>query len=214
MAHTNRHIYTGHTIELDIERVTLPNGHCFDLEVVRHPGGAAVVALDAEERICLLRQYRHVAGGWLWEIPAGKLDPRELPAQTAARELREEAGLEAGQWLDLGTILTSPGVFTERIHLYLARDLTPGQSATEDHEAIEIHWVTLATTARWALDGTIADAKSVVGLLRARAALDRAPSCPPTDPRPDRPHGPAAPLPGPGGAESIKDTPPAAGHPA
>lgn len=173
MSDRNRHIYTGRIIELGIERVTLPNGHCFDLEMVHHPGGAAVVALDTEDRVCLLRQYRHAAGGWLWEIPAGKLERGEPPARTADRELHEEAGLKAREWRELGTIFSSPGVFTERIHLYLARGLTQEHSATEDHEVIEIHWLALSAAVGWALDGTIADAKSVIGLLRAQAAVHR-----------------------------------------
>src|SRR5580700_4460862 len=93
------------------------------LEVVHHPGGAATVALDGEERICLLRQYRYVAGGWLWELPAGKLEPDEPPLATAQRELAEEAGVRARHWRSLGTVLSSPGVFTERLHLFLARGI-------------------------------------------------------------------------------------------
>ena len=91
----DRQIYRGQVIGLGIETATLPNGQRLELEIVRHPGGAATVAVDAANRICLLRQYRHVAKGWLWELPAGKRDADEEPFTTAQRELEEEAGVRA-----------------------------------------------------------------------------------------------------------------------
>jgi 8-oxo-dGTP pyrophosphatase MutT (NUDIX family) len=138
------------------------------LEVVHHPGGAATVALSDKRQVCLLRQYRYVAGGWLWELPAGKLEPAEPPLATAQRELAEEAGLRAAHWHDLGTCLSSPGVFSERLHLFLARELAAAPVAHERAEVIEVHWVALETACTWALDGTISDAKTALGLLRAR----------------------------------------------
>jgi ADP-ribose pyrophosphatase len=137
--------------------------------VVHHPGGAAVVALDADERVCLLRQYRYVADGWLWELPAGKLEPHEPPLATAERELAEEAGTRAAEWHSLGSYLSSPGVFTEVIHLFVATGLTPVASALEPAEVIEVHWVALSDARRWALEGTIRDGKTALGLLRAAA---------------------------------------------
>jgi ADP-ribose pyrophosphatase YjhB (NUDIX family) len=86
--------FTGRIIRVTTDEVVLPNGHRTVLEIVHHPGGAVAVALDAGGRVCLLRQYRHAAGGWLWELPAGKLEPAEPPLGTAQRELAEEAGLE------------------------------------------------------------------------------------------------------------------------
>jgi 8-oxo-dGTP pyrophosphatase MutT (NUDIX family) len=160
--------YSGRVIRLTTDEVTLPNGHRTVLEVVHHPGGAAVAAVDDERRVCLLRQYRYVADGWIWELPAGKLEPHEPPLMTAQRELIEEAGVSAREWLDLGTCLSSPGVFTERLHLYLARGLTAATRAHEHGEVIQVHWVPLAEACAWALDGTIADMKTALGLLRAR----------------------------------------------
>ena len=93
MTDKQKKLYQGKVIELYLEQVILPNGVPAELEIVRHPGGAAVVAIDIENRICLLRQYRYAAGGWIWELPAGKLDPGEAPLVTAQRELEEEAGL-------------------------------------------------------------------------------------------------------------------------
>jgi 8-oxo-dGTP pyrophosphatase MutT (NUDIX family) len=162
--------FSGRVVRVTTDLVVLPNGHRSLLEVVHHPGGAAVVALDEERRVCLLRQYRYVADGWLWELPAGKLEPNEPPLHTAQRELAEEAGVSARQWRSLGTVLSSPGVFTERLHLFLATGLAPTASAHEGAEVIEIHWVALARACDWALDGTIADCKSALGLLRAARA--------------------------------------------
>lgn len=167
-----RRIFTGRIITLDLEEILLPNGRRAELEIVRHPGGAAVVALDAQGRVCLLRQYRHAAGGWLWELPAGKLDPGENPEQTASRELLEEAGVSASQWSSLGSLISSPGVFTEVIHLYLARgELSASAWRHEPDESIEVHWIPLSQALIWAMDGTIRDAKTLVGLFRARFML-------------------------------------------
>jgi 8-oxo-dGTP pyrophosphatase MutT (NUDIX family) len=162
--------YQGRVITLNVERVTLPNGAVADLEIIHHPGGAAIVAIDADRNVCLLRQYRHAAGGWIWELPAGKLEPLEPPLKTAQRELIEEAGCEASQWQSLGVILSSPGVFTERIHLFKAVGLTAQPSAHELHEVIEVHWIAFEKAVEMALDGTISDAKSIIGLLRAQSA--------------------------------------------
>lgn len=163
--------FTGRVIRVTTDEVVLPNGHRAELEVVHHPGGAAAVAVDAGRRVCLLRQYRYVAGGWLWELPAGKLEPREPPLATAQRELAEEAGVGARHWHDLGVCLSSPGVFSEVLHLYLATGIAPAATAHERAEVIEIHWLPFDTACEWALSGTITDSKTVIGLLRARLAI-------------------------------------------
>jgi ADP-ribose pyrophosphatase len=160
--------FAGRVVQVTTDEVVLPNGHRALLEVVHHPGGAAAVALDEGGRVCLLRQYRYVAGGWLWELPAGKLEPGEPPLATAQRELIEEAGVSASRWQSLGMCLSSPGVFTERLYLFLASGLTPARVAQEHAEVIEIHWVPFPQACHWAIDGTIADCKTALGLLRAR----------------------------------------------
>lgn len=160
-------VYRGKIIDLFLELVTLPNGAKAELEIVRHPGGAAAVAIDAENRVCLLRQYRHAAGGWLWELPAGKLDPGEPPLATAQRELQEEAGLHAARWEPLGKIISSPGVFTEVVHLFLARGLSHVAANAEAHEVFEVHWVAFAEALTQARTGVIVDAKTLAGLFRA-----------------------------------------------
>ena len=161
--------FQGRVIRVTTDEVLLPNGHRTLLEVVHHPGGAATVALDAQARVCLLRQYRYVAGGWLWELPAGKLEPAEPPLATAQRELAEEAGVSAREWRSLECVLSSPGVFTERLHLFLATGLEPARAAHERAEVIEVHWIPFAEARAWALGGTITDAKTVIGILRAAA---------------------------------------------
>jgi 8-oxo-dGTP pyrophosphatase MutT (NUDIX family) len=168
-------IYTGRIIRVAIERVTLPDGREFDLEMVRHPGGAAVVALDGEGRVCLLHQYRHAADGWLWELPAGKREAGEAPLQTAQRELQEEAGCTAAEWLSLGAIRSSPGVFDEVVHLFLARNLRPAAVARDAEEVMEVTWLPIAEALRQAAEGTVSDAKSVAGLFRAAARLGMLP---------------------------------------
>jgi ADP-ribose pyrophosphatase len=167
--------FSGRVVSVSTEEVTLPNGQRTVLEIVRHPGGAAVVALDGRRQVCLLRQYRHAAGGWLWELPAGKLEPHEPPLGTAQRELAEEAGVSARHWLGLGTSLSSPGVFAEVIHLFLATGIAPAVTAHERSEVIEIHWLPFATACEWALTGTITDSKTIIGLLRARFAITNTP---------------------------------------
>jgi 8-oxo-dGTP pyrophosphatase MutT (NUDIX family) len=168
-------MYSGRVIEVNVERVELPNGTTADLEIIHHPGGAAIVAVDDQEQVCLLRQFRHAAGGWIWELPAGRLEPAEPPLETARRELVEEAGRTAANWRELGVILSSPGVFTERIHLYLAEGLAPCPQALEKHEVIEVHWMALREAVAMAHDGRINDAKSVIGLLRGSAIRDQRP---------------------------------------
>ena len=160
--------FRGRIISLTTDEVRLPNGHRASLEVVHHPGGAAAVAIDAQERVCLLRQYRYVADGWLWELPAGKLEPDEPPLVTARRELIEEAGVSAREWRSLGSYLSSPGIFTEVLHLFLATGIEPAAVAHEQAEVIEVHWVPFGEACDWAESGQIRDGKTAMGLLRAR----------------------------------------------
>lgn len=162
-------IYEGRVIRVSVDTVELPNGHRLPLEIVRHPGGAAVVAIDAQDRVCLLRQYRHAAGGYIHELPAGKLEPDEPPEVTARRELEEEAAVSAGSFESLGRYFSSPGVFTEVIHLYLATDLRPAAGAPESGEVFEIEWWPFDLAVARAQNGELQDAKTIIGILRAAA---------------------------------------------
>ena len=166
-----RTVFTGRVITVNVETVRLPNGHVADLEIIHHPGGAAAVAVDTQHRVCLIRQFRHAANGWIWELPAGKLEPREPPLETVKRELVEEAGFSARRWSPLGPYISSPGVFTEVVHLFLAEQLEPATLAREAAEVIEVHWIDLEQACARALDGEYADGKTALGLLRAQALL-------------------------------------------
>ncbi len=167
----SRLCHRGRVVDVFQERVRLPNHAWVELDIVRHPGGAAAVALDGAGRVCVLRQYRHAAAGWLWELPAGKLDPGESPRATVERELVEEAGLVAADWVSLGCLHSSPGVMTEVIHLFLARELSSRPLAHEQGELIEVHWLPLKTALRQCQSGEITDAKTLIGLFRAAAFL-------------------------------------------
>lgn len=166
-----REVYAGRVVRLNVETVDLPNGHRAELEIMHHPGGAAAVAIDADGRVCLLHQFRHAAGGWVWELPAGKLEPDEPPAVTARRELAEEGGVEAHEWQDLGRHLSSPGVFTEWIYLYLATGLQPVSAAPEAGEVFEVHWIPLEEAVARVHSGEFTDAKTCIGLLKAQHRL-------------------------------------------
>ncbi|MHB1950016.1 MAG: NUDIX hydrolase [Acidiferrobacteraceae bacterium] len=160
--------WRGRVVEVATEEAVLPDGRRAEFDVVRHPGGAAVVALNDQGEVCLLRQFRHVAREWLWELPAGRRDSGEEPLATARRELAEEAGLSASSWVPLGRVFSSPGVFTEVVHLFQAEHLTHEPVKREAEEYMELHWVKLGDALEWASDGRIYDAKTVIGLFRAR----------------------------------------------
>ena len=168
-----RTVFRGRIVTVNVETVRLPNGHVTDLDIIHHPGGAAVVAINSAGKVCLIRQFRHATGGWIWELPAGKLEPQEPPLTTAQRELVEEAGATARCWTSLGTYVSSPGVFTEIVHLYLARELQSVDMSHEAGELIEVHWIDLEKACARALDGDINDGKTALGLLRARSVLQR-----------------------------------------
>jgi ADP-ribose pyrophosphatase len=163
-------VYNGRVISLDVDTVVLPNGHIATLERINHPGGAAIVAINADGAVCLLSQYRHVAQGRIIELPAGKLE-HGSPEKTAEIELVEEAGLQAQQWTSLGSVYTSPGVFTEVIHLYLAEQLIECERSPEIHEDIEVFWQPLNDAVQKALNGEYNDGKTIIGLLRAHAFI-------------------------------------------
>lgn len=170
---SERTIYQGRLISLSIEEAELPNGFRLALEVVRHPGGAVVAAIDDDRRVCLLKQYRYTVNErQLWELPAGCIDSDDVsPLVTAQRELGEEAGLSAEEWVELGRVLPSPGFCDEVLHLYLAQHLQPVASKPQEDEILEVHWLPLEKAIAMAAQGEICDAKSVIGLFRAHSVL-------------------------------------------
>ena len=169
--HVNR--YEGVIVQVDMEMVQVPNGNITMREVVRHPGGVCVVALEKDGMVAMVRQYRFPIGEHLLELPAGKLEPGEEPLPAAKRELSEETGLEADEWRDLGFIYTSPGFSTERLFLYLATGLHHGAQHLDRNEFLDVEYYPLDTLRDMVLRGELADGKTVDGILKA-AALIRA----------------------------------------
>ncbi len=159
-------------VDLGLERATLPNGLTLDLAVIRHPGACAVVALDEDRTIVLLRQYRHALGGYLWEVPAGCREGQETSRQCAERELQEEAGLSAQRWDHLGSVVTIPSFCDERIELYLARELRPLSTRHEPDEVIRVERIALREALAMLRRGEIIDAKTVAALYHTRCYLE------------------------------------------
>ena len=168
-----RDIYRGRIVHLTVEDVTLPNGHVTPLEIVRHPGAAAVATLDEQGRVTLIRQYRHAVGGYLWEVPAGKLDPGETPATCAARELAEEVGLAARELEHLGSIVTCPGFCDEVIHLFVATGLRRVATNLGADEIIEdVTPIPLRDALAMIRRGEIRDAKTIAALVQVELRYD------------------------------------------
>jgi 8-oxo-dGTP pyrophosphatase MutT (NUDIX family) len=167
----SQHIHSGRIIDVSTERLLYANGREYDLDFVRHPGAAAVVAVDGAGRVCLVRQYRHGVTDFLWEIPAGKLDPGEAPQVCAVRELAEETGVAAKRWTSLGQFLPAPGIFSEVIHLYLAQDLDVGAAAPDADEELELQWLPLNEAIDKVLRCEWNDGKTALGLWRAQYHL-------------------------------------------
>jgi ADP-ribose diphosphatase len=168
-----KNIYTGKVITLNVDRVTLPNGVDVDLETIRHPGAAAVVPIKEDGTVVLIRQFRHAAGGYIYEIPAGKLHAGEEPLVCAARELEEEIGYRAASFELLSSIFTAPGFADEVIHVYKATGLTEGRQQLDADEVLEIVEMSLSDAIDKVIDGTIRDAKTIVGLQAVYIGLGR-----------------------------------------
>ncbi len=165
-----RRAYDGRLVKVDVDTVRGPRGATFDLEVIRHPGAAAVVPLLSElgaedPSVLLLRQYRHAAGGLLWEIPAGVLEPGEPAEVCARRELLEETGAKASSIEHLTTVYTTPGFTDEQIHLFVATGITVGEPAHEVDEFIEVQAKPMSSVLCMIRDREIVDSKTIVALL-------------------------------------------------
>lgn len=172
----NALLHQGRIIRLEQHTVEFPDGSIGQLDVVRHPGASAVVPfLDdpkaADPRLLLIRHFRHAAGGWLWEIPAGKLDAgeRDRPEDCARRELKEETGYTAASLTPLVSIVTTPGFSDEIIHLFMATGLTKGVHAREADEFMELHELPLSRIRNMIQGNDITDSKTLVALLFAMA---------------------------------------------
>ena len=159
-----RNIYTGKVITLNVDTVQLPNGVTVDLETIRHPGAAAVVPIKDDGTVVLIRQFRHAAGGFIYEIPAGKLASGEDPLHCASRELEEEVGYRASTFELLSSIFTAPGFADEVIHVYKATGLTKGRQHLDRDEVLDVIEMPLSEAITKIEDGSIRDGKTIVGL--------------------------------------------------
>ena len=155
--------WTGTRIGVRIDEVERADGHRTTREIVEHPGAVAILAWDGD-RLAMVRQWRHATGQALLEIPAGTLEPDEPPAETARRELAEECDLAAGSWEIGPTFFTAPGFCTERMHLFLATDLTDAPGEADPDEELETSWMTLRDALAACDDGRIADGKSLAAI--------------------------------------------------
>jgi ADP-ribose pyrophosphatase len=163
-------LYSGRIVNLDLDTIRFPDDSTGQLEILRHPGASAVVPfLDPprsdDPRVVLIRQFRHAADAFIWEVPAGRLDAGETPETCATRELEEETGMRARRLERLTTIYTTPGFTDERIHLFLAEGLEPGAEHRESDEFMELHTLRWAEVMQLVRRGTIVDGKTLVSLM-------------------------------------------------
>lgn len=163
--------YHGRVISLDVDEVRFPDGSVGSLEMIRHPGASAIVPLlddgASDPNVLLIRQYRYAANGYLYEIPAGRLDEGESPMECAHRELAEETGYRAQRVEHLFTMFTTPGFTDEKIHLFLATGLTAGEANREADEFVELVPTRLSRALSMIEQGEIQDAKTALALLYA-----------------------------------------------
>ena len=165
---SSREVFRGPVFWVTTDQVLEPGGVEARRDIVRHPGSVVILALDetgSQPRILLERQYRHAAQSYLWELPAGRIDPGESELSAAKRELLEETGFTASQWQRLFKCYVSPGFMDETMAIYLARGLRPGEAQPEADERIRQRMVPLADALRMVQNGTIHDAKTMAAIL-------------------------------------------------
>lgn len=162
---TRRIVHVGRRIQVAIDEEVAGDGSLIRRDVILHPGAVAILPMVGRDRVCLLRNVRPATGQTLWEIPAGTLEPGEPVEEAAVRELAEETGYTAGRIRKIHAFYPSPGVLSERTHLFVAEDLTPGEQRLEADESITTEVVDFAEAVAMALDGRICDAKTLVAIL-------------------------------------------------
>lgn len=170
---SGREVYHGRIVNVHMDEVSLPNGKTSQREVVEHPGGVVILPLDERMQVITVKQYRYALGRAMTELPAGKLEPGEKadPAAAALRELREEIGAVPGSFVPLGVLHSSPGIFTETLYLYLARDLKFETPDPDEDEILAIDRVPFDVMVQRIMDGEITDAKTVAAVLKAKVRL-------------------------------------------
>ncbi len=160
-------LHEGRVFNLVKDNYTLDNGVTSEMDFIQHPGAAAMVPLLNPSDVILIKQYRHAIREFIWEIPAGTLDPEESPLNCARRELIEETGYSATDWHQLGRITPLPGCSDERIHIFLASDLKDAQQRLDEDEMLKVHSVKLEDALQMILKGEISDGKTISGLFLA-----------------------------------------------
>ena len=170
---TSATVLRARTYRVVVDNITMPSGVTTDMHVLRHPGAAVIVPIKAKNRVVLIRQYRHAVGDYIWEVPAGTLEPPEKPLACAQRELVEETGFSAGHWENLGEILPAPGYSDERMYLFLATDLKPTAQDLDEDELICVHEFGFGEAMKMIDTGEIEDAKTICGLLRAARRINQ-----------------------------------------
>jgi ADP-ribose pyrophosphatase len=166
-------VYTGRLFNVDLDRIEMANGVVAYRETLRHPGAVAMIPVLADGRLLLVTQYRHAAGRRLLELPAGTLERGEEPRAAVDRELQEEVGMRPLRVQPLGGLFVAPGYTTEYIHLFVCTDLVEAKLSGDDDEDIEVETLSLEEALAGVDSGEIADAKSVIGLLRYSRMLHR-----------------------------------------
>ena len=164
---TSREVYRGRILRVREDTVRLPNGKTAEREVAEHPGGVGILALDGSD-VLLVRQYRYAFSRVLTEIPAGKREPGEEPFVTAQRELREEIGATAGKWTELGALIASPGCYGEVLYLYMAQELTFGETHPDEDEFLDVVRMPFDRAVELCMTGELTDAKTVIALLKGK----------------------------------------------
>lgn len=168
----SRRVFDGKLLHIDVDTIALPNGQQAIREVVRHPGGVCVLPLHDDGTVSVVRQFRYPYKELVTELPAGKLEPGEDPAQAIRRELSEETGFTAGEWHDMGLFYPTPGYTDERLHLYFARDLRPGPTHPDEDEFLECARVPLEELLDAVMSGEIVDGKSIALILKVKRFLE------------------------------------------
>lgn len=158
-------VYKGKVFDLVTEEITLQNGRSTRIDIIRHPGAAAIIPFLDKDTLIMLKQYRHVIGGYIWEIPAGTLEHHEDPLECAHRELIEETGYAAGKMEQIGAITPVPGYSDEKIRIFAAYDLEQAEQNLDKNEVLEVHEIKFSDAIEMIYKGEIMDGKTITGLL-------------------------------------------------
>lgn len=166
-------VYQGIIVNVRRDKARLIDGKIKNREVVEHPGGVAIFAVDDQKRVVMVKQYRYPMGEVVLELPAGKLEPGEDPRDSGLRELEEETGLQPGTFRSMGYSYSSPGILAEKINLYFAKDLRQGKAHPDEGEYLQIEWIPYETLLDMVKRGEISDGKTLAGILKASFLMEQ-----------------------------------------